>query len=47
MDHMNEYRSKLRTPDEAVRIVRSGDWIDYSTNLGFPIATMTTSASRV
>jgi len=36
MDHMNEYRSKLRTPDEAVRIVRSGDWIDYSTNLGFP-----------
>ena len=36
MDHMNEYRSKLRTPDEAVRIIKSGDWIDYSTNLGFP-----------
>ena len=36
MDHVNEYRSKLRTPDEAVRIIKSGDWIDYSTNLGFP-----------
>ena len=31
------YKSKLRTPDEAVKIVKSGDWIDYTTNVGFPI----------
>ena len=31
-----EYRSKLRTPEEAVKAVKSGDWVDYTTNLGFP-----------
>ena len=36
MDYTAEYRRKLRTPDEAVSMIRSGDWIDYSTNLGFP-----------
>ena len=30
------YQEKLRTPDEAVQIIKSGDWIDYTTNLGFP-----------
>ena len=30
------YKEKLRTPDEAVQIIKSGDWIDYTTNLGFP-----------
>ncbi len=32
-----EYRRKLRTPEEAVRVVKSGDWVDYTTALGFPI----------
>ena len=36
MDFTAEYRSKLRTPDEAVKVVKSGDWIDYLTNLAFP-----------
>ena len=36
MDYVTEYRNKLRTPDEAVKIVKSGDWIDYATNLAFP-----------
>ncbi|MDO5491796.1 MAG: acetyl-CoA hydrolase/transferase C-terminal domain-containing protein [Bacillota bacterium] len=36
MNYTAEYRSKLRTPDEAVKVVRSGDWIDYITNLAFP-----------
>ena len=36
MNYINEYRNKLRTPQEAVKVVRSGDWIDYSTSLGFP-----------
>ena len=30
------YRDKLRTPEQAVRVVRSGDWIDYSTSVCFP-----------
>lgn len=32
----DSYKAKLRTPEEAVRIVKCGDWIDYTTNLGFP-----------
>lgn len=31
-----QYRSKLRTPEEAVKVVKSGDWVDYTSNLGFP-----------
>ena len=30
------YQEKLRTPQEAVRCVRSGDWVDYTMTLGFP-----------
>ena len=36
MDYVTEYKSKLRTPEEAVKVVKSGDWIDYLTNLAFP-----------
>ena len=36
MNVFGEYRAKLRTADEAVKIVKSGDWVDYVTNLGFP-----------
>ncbi|MBQ6360248.1 MAG: butyryl-CoA:acetate CoA-transferase [Lachnospiraceae bacterium] len=36
MDFYAEYRGKLRTPEEAVKAVKSGDWVDYTTNLGFP-----------
>ena len=32
----NEYRQKLRTPEQAVSVIQSGDWIDYSVSLGFP-----------
>ncbi|MBO4412253.1 MAG: butyryl-CoA:acetate CoA-transferase [Lachnospiraceae bacterium] len=32
----DEYRRKLRTPEEAVQIVKSGDWIDYATHICFP-----------
>ena len=31
-----QYRQKLRTPEEAVRAVRSGDWVDYTSNVCFP-----------
>ena len=36
MDYITEYRNKLRTPEEAVKVVKSGDWIDYLTNVAFP-----------
>ena len=37
MNVFDEYRRKLRTADEAVKAVKSGDWVDYTTNLGFPV----------
>ena len=27
--YLKEYKSKLRTADEAVKIVKSGDWVEY------------------
>ena len=36
MDYRQEYRQKLRTPEEAVRIVKDGDWVDYGTLHNFP-----------
>ena len=36
MNYLQEYKSKLKTPEEAVRVVKDGDWVDYTSNLGFP-----------
>ena len=36
MDYFSEYRQKLRTPEEAVRCVKSGDWVDYGSNNSYP-----------
>ena len=36
MDFMQEYRSKLCSADEAVRLVKNGDWVDYGSNNGYP-----------
>ena len=36
MNFLNEYREKLRTPEEAVKAIKSGDWVDYTTNVSFP-----------
>ena len=36
MNYYEEYRQKLRTPDEAVKVIKSGDWVDYTVALGFP-----------
>ena len=36
MDYYSEYRCKLKTPEEAVRCVKSGDWVDYGANVCFP-----------
>ena len=29
MSFLEEYKQKLVTADEAVKIVKSGDWVDY------------------
>ena len=36
MNYEQEYRRKLCTPEEAVQAVKSGDWVDYTTNVCFP-----------
>jgi len=38
MDFASEYRSKQCTPEEAVKVVKSGDWVDYTSNVLFPNA---------
>ena len=37
MDFIHEYKRKIRTPDEAVRVIKSGDWVDYGTSVVQPI----------
>ena len=34
--YLNEYQKKLRTPEEAVKVVKSGDHVDYVSGLNFP-----------
>lgn len=36
-DYASQYRAKLRTPDQAARVVKSGDWIDVAMGVGFPV----------
>ena len=36
MDYYKEYASKLCSPEEAVRIVKDGDWVDYHQCCSFP-----------
>jgi acyl-CoA hydrolase len=37
MSFLAEYRRKLCTPEQAVQMVKSGDWVDYTTSLGMPV----------
>ena len=46
MDIQAEYRRKLTTPEEAVKLVKSGDWVDYSQVCSFPIALDRALAAR-
>ena len=46
MDLREEYRKKLRTAEEAVKLVKSGDWVDYSQGLSFPAALDRALAAR-
>ena len=36
-DFTAEYKNKLRTAEEAVSVVKDGDWVDYTSTLGMPV----------
>ena len=38
MNYYSEYTRKLITAEEAVKCIKSGDWIDYTMGHGFPVA---------
>lgn len=38
MDYQALYQQKLTTADEAVKVVKSGDWVDYTWCTNHPIA---------
>ena len=46
MNFSEIYQSKLRTPEEAVRLVKDGDWVDYSQTCSFPQALDRALAAR-
>ena len=46
MDPRQEYLKKLRTPEEAVKVVQSGDWVDYGWNACAPVALDRALAAR-
>ena len=37
MSITEQYKAKLRTADEAVKVIQSGDWVDYGFGLGQPV----------
>jgi len=46
MSYYNEYKSKLCTAKEAVKLVKSGDWVDYGSNNSMPFALDAALAER-
>ena len=46
MDYQAIYQSKLTTPEEAVKTVRSGDWVDYTWGPIHPVALDRALAAR-
>ena len=46
MNWFDEYKSKLCTAEEAVKLVHSGDWVDYSSNNAFPVTLDAALAAR-
>lgn len=46
MDYRSLYEQKLRTPEEAVRLVKDGDWVDYSETCSYPQALDAALAKR-
>ncbi|KKM10022.1 4-hydroxybutyrate CoA-transferase [Clostridiales bacterium PH28_bin88] len=46
MSFMDEYRQKLRTPEEAVKVIKSGDWVDYDFGHAHPVVLDKALAAR-
>ena len=46
MNYEEQYRDKLTTAEEAVKIVKSGDWVDYSWCVNHPFALDKALAAR-
>lgn len=46
MNYADMYQSKLTTAEEAVKVVKSGDWVDYGSFTGEPIALDAALAKR-
>ena len=46
MDLLSEYRAKLKTAEEAVKVVKSGDWVDFGSNNAYPAALDAALAAR-
>ncbi len=46
MDYQAQYKSKLTTPDQAVKLVKSGDWVDYTWCTNHPVALDAALAAR-
>ncbi len=46
MNYLQEYQEKLTTPEEAVKCVQSGDWIDYGVCAIHPVALDQALAAR-
>ena len=38
MDWQALYKEKLTTAEEAVKVVKSGDWVDYTWCVNHPVA---------
>ena len=46
MDYQKMYQEKLTTPEEAVKVVKSGDWVDYGWCTNHPVALDKALAAR-
>ena len=46
MDHQEMYAAKLKTAEEAVQVVKSGDWVDYGWCVNHPVALDKALAAR-
>ena len=47
MSYQQEYRQKLTSAEEAVKAVKSGDWLDYGWSVCSPNALDTALAARM
>ena len=46
-DYNKEYNAKLTTPEKAVKVIKSGDWVDYGWTTGTPVAVDAAIAKRL